>query len=222
MSSQQTYSKPIYYDWFDTTIGKTNTSIFQGMEYVEAYPMAENKHRFFEDFQFTQGSINFDEQDYYNVFYKYDAFGDQIILKASQLTGASAILLTKEKIKTFTIGEHHFLNLKENNPKINNGFYEILENNEFFTIYKKYRKKVTKKLDKVYAYYSFIDKYEYFVFYKNDYYAIKSPKDLGSIFKSKKDFIKKSIKKNSESKNTTIDENMILVAKDLYDYLLAN
>lgn len=222
MVSQQINSKPIYYNWFDTTIGKTNTSLFQGMEYVEAYPMTENKHRFFKDFEFIAGSINFDGEDYYDVFYKYDVFGDQIILKASDLTGASAIILAKEKIKTFTVDNHFFSNLEVNNPKINAGFYEILEHNDFFTIYKKYKKKVSKKLDKVYAYYSFTDKYDFFVFYKNDYYTIKSPKNLSSVFKPQKDFIKKSLKKYNATKNTTIDENMILVAQDLYKHLLAN
>lgn len=221
-SGQEEKKAAGYMDWFDTKIGKTNNSLFQGTEYEEEYLMKNEKHRFFPNFDFTLGNINFNGQQYFNVLCNYDVYGDQLLLKTHELTDASAILLDKKKVESFTIANHNFYNLKTNNKNFEDGFYELLVKNELFTIYKKYKKKKTQKLDKTYVYYIFKDKDKYVLYYENDFHKLKSVKNIGAIIKVQKDFLRNLMQKQTDLKKMKEDEKLIFVANKLFTHLISN
>jgi hypothetical protein len=174
------------YTWFDQKVGLENSSLYNGIEFIDVYKLEDNEHRFFEIDSFVVGSIKYENQNYKNVFLKYDLYEDQLIVKIENKNeGANQILLFNEKIERFTIDDSQFekINNLDTTEEIPSGFFQLLANNNHIQLYRINHKKLKKVIKNNFVYYKFIEvKPEYFILTKGEFFKIKKKRDLISMY----------------------------------------
>ncbi len=191
-----------YYKWFDQEIGIQNLQIYNGTAYVEKYRTINEKHKFFNSSTFLPGSLIYNGQPFYDLQLKYDCYEDVVLLNSKIATG-TVIRLNSNKIKSFIVDSHEFINLSlgqndQRGIKVT-GFYEVLFQTPFFMLLQKNKKNLLKKIKGKLVYYEFKSDFEKYLLYKNTYYPIRKKRDLIRIFPE--------LKKNINSYYTTSRDN---------------
>ena len=222
-----------YYALFDQTIGVTNSGIFNGVLYVEKHPVRGEDHKFFGSKSFMPGSVDYNEQSYFNVELKYDVYDDQLLIRNSEISGSPIAILDKEYIATFKINGHIFKNISFSTGKSNelSGFFEVLIDNDSLTLLKKHKKKIFRMLEDetdgvdLYGsklYYKFKDQYFYYLYFNRYYYPLKKAGSLNAIFPQYKTQLKEIYKRHGALRKTDSESYLIAVIKDLSDTLIRN
>jgi len=164
---------------YDDLVGIGNLGLYNGPEFKDTFPYRENDHRYLDYYDFTKGSIVYNNQLYSNVLLKYDLFEDNVITRSNDDLGIFKIRLIPENILRFTVYDRDFVRLDNADLGVqDNGFFEVayLGNNIDF-----YIKHVKKKKEETINYvvrYSFMKANYYLLWYENAYYKIHSIKDL--------------------------------------------
>ncbi|WP_422083738.1 hypothetical protein [Ulvibacterium sp.] len=175
-----------YYNWFDTTIGIENQEIHYGAVYVEKHRAKSKKSKFFPSPNFTSGEVVIDNLPYYSLNLKYNVYEDELLMKVANKLGGGILQLYKDKIDSFSIGEHKFTkidSLKAGNKKIDAGFYEILLEKPAFTLLKKHRKLLIEKLGENLVFYEFKElSPEFVIHYTNGYHLLKKMGHVKALF----------------------------------------
>lgn len=210
------------YTWFDEIIGKTNSGIFKGNEYVEENNMTNESHKFFKKSFFLIGSVTYDSQTYFNLEIKYDVFGDQLLLRNSEVKDVSVIVLTKNNISKFIIDGYEFKNIQMEtvNKAILSGFFEVLLNTDSIVLYKKHTKKKIKVTKNNLRYDGFKDGYQYYISYCGDYFRLSKTDGLNKIFPNHKSQLKNIASQYSSIKKVDPDNYMKSVLIDLSNIIL--
>ena len=180
------------YLWFDEVMGTENINLYNGLNYIEKYKTKNGNHKFFNSENTLPNSvIVYEGQPYYNVKIKYDSFEDQVLVISSKV-----IQLIPEHVSSFTIGKNRFVYIDTVNhdTRFIPGFYEIISETPSYTLYKKHRKKIIKRIEQNTRYFEFFDDNQYYVNYLDAYHKIKTKRDVLKIFPT----FKKEIKANSK------------------------
>jgi len=139
----QDSSKEKIYSWYDQQTGIENSTLFRGIEYVETDRMINDKHKFFETQNFQSGSVIYDGQAYYNLPLKYNVYDDILLINLQLDQRNSIFQLFKDRVDQFQINAKRFRYLQaENNSNII-GFYEVINEEGEFKIFKKHLKNRT-------------------------------------------------------------------------------
>ena len=209
-----------YLDWFDKIIGIENTGLYSGIEYVPVYRVVNDKHQYFFSQDFINGTISFDDQLYPNVNLKYDIYQDILLLEIQQGLGKGIIQTIKSRLDFFLINERKFVNLSFSNDDVKlNGFYEVLDTFNTFVLYKKHILRSAKISNNGIFNYEFRKgKDEYYLKFKNQYYEIKSVRDLIEIFPQFRKQINKYYDRNQFRKDK--DSSLILLTNRIYQLYL--
>ncbi len=172
------------YSQFDMAIGPINSGIFAGFAYKEEFRVLGHKHKFFYSPDFLLGSVTYDGQSYFGYEMKYDVYGDELLLYHPGVNGSQAIQLIKERVMSFKIESHRFVNLPEQtgNELPVSGFMEVLLEGDHFTFYKKHRKRILKKSDRKLLYHEFKDRNAHYISLDNELFKVKSLKNISSLF----------------------------------------
>ena len=226
VNGQDNENSATYYTLFDQAIGITNSGVFNGVVYVEKHPVRGDQYKFFESQDFMLGSVEYNEQSYFNVEVKYNVYDDQLLIKNSEISGSPIAILDKENITTFKINDHIFKNLTFSTGKSNglSGFFEVLIDNDSLSLLKQHKKKIFRLLDsetegsELYGsklYYKFKDQYSYYLHYNSDYHPLKKVVSLNAIFPQFKSQLKEIYKRHEAIRKTDSETYMISVIKDL-------
>jgi len=214
-----------YYNWFDQQVGIENTGLFNGIRYKELYRIKNGKHKFYKSPDYQATNLLYDGQPYYDIPMKYDLFEDQLIISLQTGTGSSIIQLLKEKVTSFQLDEKQFVHVREielfkSKDQID-GFYEVLEEGNSLTLYKKHRKLPKKVLENKAVLYEFRNDDLYYILYENLFYPIKKKTDLLKIFPERKKQINAFFSGNKYLMDTDYDLFMTQIA-DRIDAALTN
>jgi len=206
----QTYAnQKTYYKWFDSIVGVENLGIYNGVEYYKQYRTIEGSNEFYISNQFVKGDIVYDGQPYYDIDIIYNVYDDEIIIKLSNQKAFNIIQLIKEKIESFSIDNKRFVRVyndkNEDFINIKEGFYELLFQDNYLTLYKKYIKRRSERLDKDFAYYIFKDNKEYFLKHNQKYYSVNSKSNFSKIFPEHKKNINTFYKNNKVLRKSNYD-----------------
>ncbi|WP_298262626.1 hypothetical protein [uncultured Lutibacter sp.] len=177
-------TKESSYKWFDKVIGVGNTGLYNGIQYERKFNPLHNDHEYYLSSEFLIGDIIYNGQPYYDILLKYDIYNDDLIVKLPSYTSFNIIKLIKQHVKSFSINNNNkFVNIKASNSSVENvvGFYEVIFDDGNIKMYKKHQKSLKKHLEKSYVYDAFKNKEEYFLFYNNTYYKIKSKRNFFKI-----------------------------------------
>jgi hypothetical protein len=181
------------YTRFDEIVGIDNTGINNGIEYKEKYRVANKSYPYFNSPYFLIGSIEYDGDLYFNLNMKYNLYEQEIILQVKSRNSSEVrIKLFKDKIKSFTIGNHQFVKISSIDSNAFNifGFYEVTYNDQGFSLLIKHKKsKKDLYLNSLkYSEYVYAKK-EYIILFEGNYKEIKSKKDIIYLFPNLKEII---------------------------------
>lgn len=184
------------YDIFDNIIGQEASGLYNGIQYNNEFIILDEKHQFLDTSDFLEGSVHYNDQDYYNIYIKYDLFYDQIIIRPQNSSGSLAFKLIKPLVDGFSVNEKTFINVKAINQKTNEplGYCEVLSETGLFILYKKSIKKASKKAKNDKVFYEFNLSYSYHLKYKNVYSLVTTRSELISVFPNHKSIIKEYYK----------------------------
>jgi len=215
----QTYSnKKDYYKWFDSIIGVESMNLYDGVEYEEKYKTINGNHKYYKSSQFLIGDIRYDGQSYYNIEMRYDIYDDDVIVKLPNQSNFFIVSLKKGKIENFSISNRHFIKVitsKKGQIKGISTFYETIFQSELLTLFKKHKKFRNERLDKSFVYSVFKEKNEFYLYLNNQYYHLKSKKDLIHLFPKQKKEINKFYNSNKVLQNSDYDMFIKLLMRQL-------
>ena len=181
-----------FYNWFDDAVGRDNLDLNNGILFVNSDKNQKGNHRFYNEELFTKGSINFDNQNYFNVMLNYDVYKDLVVLKPNGNLDRRGISLANQKTSFFEMNTMKFVNLSYIKPLPNgfdSGFYEEVFKGNNFTFYFKL-KKIKSELIADLTVYDYFRSVEDFIILKDNlFYKINSEKSISKLFPSQKKII---------------------------------
>ena len=214
-TQSQTNDDIIVYNWFDKNLGLESLDFKNGLAHLNFDKTATNQNRYLTD-EFKKGSINYNEQIYFDLFLKYDIYSDELVLRPYDEANTTKINLIKDNIKSFIIGNEKFTNLKELNTSIfKGGYYEevLIKNN--ITLYIKYYKEKKKSTKDEINLIDYVPKYEFILFKENKYNLISKKKEIITLFPDNKRKINDFYLMNRDLRK----ENPSLFMKNLIRYI---
>src|SRR5690606_10020346 len=184
--SGQTTKEASVYSWFDQVVGRSNTGIFNAVEYVEKHRTINEHHKFFLSEAFLPGSIVYEDQPYFELEMKYNVFDDLLQVKVPNRGNTAIFQLLPEKVEQFNIAGRSFMNLRQQG-----GFHENIFETEGLVLFVKHRRSLKKVQDKQFVYYEFHEeKRDYLLKYKDAYHQIDSRGDIIDLFPEEKKSIR--------------------------------
>lgn len=218
LKGQNNQDLTTYYEWFDSKINRTNTGLYNGLEYVELYRTINERHKFFNSSDFQVGTLVYDEEFYPNVELKYDLFDDQLLFNAGYNFSVPTIVLFKDKVQRFTLGSQQFLQVNSGSTTDEfKGYFEVLMEKSGILLLKKNKKKRFKRIRGKTIYYEFEAEAYYVMHYKDAYYRIDSKKDIANVFPDHKDYINENF--NSALRKNSSDQFWTNFLSNLADKL---
>ena len=205
------------YSQFDMSIGPINSGIFAGFAYKEEFRVLGHKHKFFYSPDFLLGSVIYDGQSYFDYDMKYDVYGDELLLYHPMVNGSQAVQLIKERVTSFKIESHRFVNLPKQtgNELPVSGFLEVLLVGDHFTFYKKHRKRILKKSDRKLLYHEFKDRSAYYISLDNELTQVKSLVHIVALFPEYRKQLNDIAVKYKELKKSDLEYYFTAVLSDL-------
>ncbi|WP_394759788.1 hypothetical protein [Flavobacterium sp.] len=195
------------YNWFDETIGKENLALNNGVLHKNYDRTLNNQNRYFTSNDFTIGTLNYDNQDYFKVNMKYDIYEDELILNPSEESNYININLIKESVKYFILNKKKFINLNNQLPtEFLDGYYEENLIGKYFIFYIKHYKEKKELLKDNGAFIEYFYKNSFLILKDNKYIKINQKKEIIKLFPSIKkeidDFylLNRNLKKENEIK----------------------
>ena len=190
-----------------TEIGD-NAEIYHGKEYIRNGQKA-NGFPFFESDNFLAGWVSYQGTIYSNQNLYYDLVSDEIIIP--NYTKNALIVLSSDKVDSFSIGTHVFIVVRPStsNHLINEGYYESLYSGEPGVYAKREKKLVTGSGSEESKY---IQYNNYFIRYKNVFYAVDGKSSLLEILKDQKDVLRKYIRTTKLNFKTNLESALVLSA----------
>lgn len=186
LQQAQSADNSFVYSWFDQVVGQANTGIYNAVEYIEEHRTINEHHKFFLNEFFLPASVVYDGQPYYDVELKYNVYDDLLQVKVQHKNNPAIFQLLSEKVESFRIPDHSFINLQEQG-----GFHEVLLENEELGLYKKHRKSIKKREDEQFVYYEFPSEAPHYLLrYDQDFHRINSRRDILRIFPENKRIIR--------------------------------
>lgn len=165
-SAQKKEPDPDTFLLYDQLVSLENTDLFNGREYIEKHRTINEKHKFFDSFNYLPGAVVYDGQRFYKVDLKYNIFEDLLLVQLDGSRGKTRFSLYKEDLDGFSINGHDFINVK--NPEVppaQRGIYEVLSPEGDLKLLKKHRLVMKKILEGQLLRHEFEkDKPEYFYF----------------------------------------------------------
>ncbi|MBE7638850.1 hypothetical protein GUB10_00765 [Salegentibacter sp. BLCTC] len=212
----QAYSKEKIYAWHDQNLEVQNTRLFQGIEYVETDRVINDLHKFFETNEFQKGSITYGGQTYYDIPLKYNIYNDVLLVNLQQNLKNYIFQLIDNKVEQFKINETRFRYLKSSENSDIEGFYEVINEEGAFKVFKKHLKSRMEKRDKQIAYSEFKSVGSNYIFqFKNKYFELNNSKDLLTELQLHKNKIKSFYRKYRRQRRNSPDVFMKNLANEI-------
>lgn len=213
--SQSTNDVAIY-NWFDTTVGKDNLDINNGIPHTNPFRTIDDNNLYFID-KYEKGTLTYDGQIYYNVKLKYDVYRDILALNPENESDNIGINLIKNKVESFTIQDKNFVKIDKKIaavPEFTSGYYEEIKTTGF-TFYIKHHKDQQKVIIETTLYYHFKENNSFFIDLNNTVYLIKGKNDIIKLFPEQKKQINGFYLMNRELRNSDLNQFM----KNLMKYI---
>lgn len=174
------------YQSYDSMVGLYNTGLYNGTEFDDPFLNTNGTYRYFKNYDFTNGSINYKGQVYVNVPLKYDLLEDNIITYSNDNLSIFYIKLIPEFIDSFSIYGHSFIKLSDIKLGIaGNSFYEVAYLGNKLNLYIKHTKKKKDKALRSGVQYSFSQDDFYIIKHNGKYTTVNSSKEFRKLFPDK-------------------------------------
>jgi hypothetical protein len=199
----------LYYQYTDR-----QSRLYNGVEFLGYSPRIEG-HAFFPESEWQSGSLVYDGLEYQNVPMLYDIFKDGLVVR--HFNNYFRVGLVREKVKEFTIANHHFVRIEIDSlskTPITTGFYDLLYSGKLDVLAKRVKtivETITYQLEQ-----KFVEEDFYYIYKDGTYYPIKNNKELLKVFKEKSKDVRQYLGKN-RFRYKKDPENTIIKAAAYYD-----
>ncbi|PVX45203.1 hypothetical protein C8C85_0982 [Flavobacterium sp. 103] len=224
-AQSQTNSEILLYTKFDSIVGKENLGLNNGPLALNPYKTIGDNNMFFKNNKYTIGNLVYDGQPYFNVKLKYDIFKDQLILNPPEQPEHIGISLIQDKTDSFSIYGKNFVKITKSQtslPEFISGYYELIKISKNFNLYIKHYKDILKEINEEGVYYSFHQKYQYFIEYNNKFYEINNKASIVKIFPENKKNINAFYQKNRSLSTTDYNQFINSLMISIYDSSINN
>lgn len=198
------YSQKNIESYFDENIRKENLVISNGKLFVNNYKTTETDQ--FYNNKYSSETLTYNNEIYKNINLKYDIFRDILIFKPYGESENFGVELITNNVNSFTIKNKLFVNLgnlTKDSIGFTKGYFEENYKGEKICFYIKHKKETKEFVNNQRIFNSFLNYNRYVILSNNNYYEIKSAKDLIKIFPE----LKKDIKQFSDENNSLLKEN---------------
>ena len=167
----------LHTDLYRSVIGEYS-SVYTGLQYLD-YDNNILGHQFFFSEKPTTGTLVYNGIRYENFPMMYDTYLDEVIVIHDSTTLRTK--LVKEKINSFSIFDHHFIYMKNDDNLLERGIYNIVYDGEKQVFVK--RKKIIEDYVKdLQMTREFIDKDVFIVYDRGNYHIITKRNSLLQLF----------------------------------------
>ncbi len=185
------------------------SGIFNGTEYRDYRPLKDELPLFSVDW--VDGSVFYEGEVYENIPLLYDLSTDKLITE--HYSSRQKIELIDNKIESFSLGEHHFVHLRDD--RLRKGFYELVYDGTT-KVYMRRQKTLQQSLAGTEIRRNFEEKEFYYIFKKGNYYSVKNKKSVIAVLKDKKSELNQFIAKNHIRFKISREKSIAMVA-EYYD-----
>ncbi|WP_286760736.1 hypothetical protein [Salegentibacter sp. UBA1130] len=207
---------------YDKQVGIENSVLFRGIEYVELHRVINEFHKFFEVNEFVDASIIYNDQKFPNVPIKYNVYDDLILVNLQYNQNKSIFKLINNRVQEFYINGHQFIYLETSNDIDLNGFFEVIDREGAFKIYKRHKKDMQERRDKQMVYHEFKnDKPDYYFEFQNDVFELRNKRNLFDVFPKLKSEIRNFYRANRKEFRNNPEDFMKTLATEM-NSLLSN
>lgn len=188
--------------------------LYNGIEH-QGYSFKIIGHAYFQEKELQTGTIVYDELEFTNVPMLYDLLKGQVVVQ--HFNRFTKIGLVSEKVKEFTLFNHHFIRLDSTlSPVLITGFYDEMYTGRLAVLVK--RSKFIEETIKDELIREFQPMDLYFIKKEGTYYPVKNYKGLLAILKDRSKEVKQYLRRN-KIKYRKGPENAIVKATVFYDTL---
>ena len=200
---------------FDNLLVMENLEISSGVEYIERHRMLNEKHKFFQSFDFQKGTVFYDGQPYFNIDLKYNIVDDVVLVQFQNKGAQNIIQLYSSKLDGFRLRDRLFVNLSEEDGLPAQRIFEVIFEDSGDKILKKHLLKEKKILEKKLLHYEFeADEPEYFFFHRGELREMNI-QNLVNSFPEQKEEIRKYFRKHRKNLKNDPDSYLINLYQDL-------
>ncbi len=204
------------YNWFDKNVGIESLDIKNGAAHLNFDKTIDNQNRYYGSDDFKIGNVNYNNQNYFDLFFKYDIYEDELVLRPYNESNNTKINLIKENINYFTLGNEKFVNLRElNKTTFKGGYYEEVVINNNIILYIKYHKEKKKNIKDESNVIEYLPRFEFILFKENKFNLINEKKEIIALFPANKTKINDFYLMNKNLRK----ENASLFMKNLIKYI---
>jgi hypothetical protein len=205
--------------FFSASIGK-QSPLFNGAEYYFYDPHIKGNAYFLEARAFVPGAVFYDGELFTGVPMLYDIYSDKVVVLL--YNHFSKFSLVNEKVKSFDLLDHHFVNINAdtlvNNSIIKSGFYDELYNGKTQVLVKR-SKNIQTATSGILGPESYFNLVKNYYLRKNKvYYSITGKGSMIDVLKDRKKQIQQYIKANQIKFRRDPEEAMVKIAS-YYDHL---
>lgn len=221
----QTKSEISLYTKFDSIVGRENLGLNNGSLTLYPYKTIGNNTMFFKDNKFTIGNLNYDGQPYFNVKLKYDIFKDQLVLNPPEQPEHIGINLIQDKTDSFSIYGKNFVRIAKIQtalPEFTSGYYESIKIGKNFNLYIKHYKDILKEINEEGLFYSFHEKFQYYIEYNGKFYEANNKNNILKIFPESKKNINAFYQKNRSLSRTNYNQFINSLMISIHDFSTNN
>lgn len=196
-----------YYQLFDEIVGIQNTKIYNGTEIIEIHRVSIDKNKYLFKDSFLPSTLIFDGQPYFNIDLNYNIYEDVVVIRLKNEVGKIAFKPIQEKVEGFKFLDYKFINFTSLSSPQLNGYYQVLEENGEFTLFKKHKLKRKSNLEKKVLFYEFIPlDGDYFLKKYGMLSGINKKSDWLKLFPDKESAIRKYFRKNKKLRKLYLDD----------------
>lgn len=190
--------------------------LYNGIEH-QGYSFKIKGHAYFLQKEMTKGTLVYDELEFANVSIMYDLLKEQVIIQHNN--NFSKVGLVSEKVKEFTLYNHHFIRLvidSASHSPLTTGFYDEVYKGHLNVLIRRTKwieETVKDELER-----EFISLDLFYIQKAGTYYPIRNYKGLMAVLKDRSKEIKQYLRRN-RIKYRKGPENAIVKAVVYYDSL---
>lgn len=194
--------------WFTGKTGEQHAPMMKGHVY-SMEPRSQTTHQFFESKFFSPGSFKTISQLYVDQLLAFDLETETLILKHPDSSRFDGIALDMEVIPTFEVLGHYFKRFPTG------GYYDILYESDSISLTAKRKKERKAEQEGV----VFDETINYFLYYENELYKLRSIRSLKPIFPQHYAALKKIAREEKLKIRPRREANIVSFVKRLNDLI---
>ena len=174
------------YETYDKIVGLDNTGLYNGTEFTDLFLNTDGTFRYYQDYDYTKGSVTYNGQYYVNVLLKYDLLRDNLLTRSDDNLSIFNVKLIPAFLDSFSIHNHKFVRLPNVDLGLGgNGFYEAAYLGNDLELYIKHTKKMKDRALRNGIQYRFSEANYYVLKYNGKYAILGSPRDIRQLLPEK-------------------------------------